>query len=125
MSLVRSHGVYASCDSAFACTRMRRTDETRQCRCIHGAEPPAARHWPHRPARSALIKRAGRRAEVNVVWYVVRALPVPLSMFRLRAVSWVPVRYVLRSLFEIHIATHASLQYAEHVRQVCTRTGCG
>ena len=85
-------------------------------------EPPAARHWPHRPARSALIKRAGRRAEVNVVWYVVRALPVPLSMFRLRAVSWVPVRYVLRSLFEIHIATHASLQYAEHVRQVCKRT---
>ncbi len=28
----------------------------------------------------------------------------------------------LRSLFEIHIATHASLQYAEHVRQVCKRT---
>jgi hypothetical protein len=45
-------------------------------------------------------------------------------MFRLRAVSWVPVRNLLRSLFEIHIATHASLQYAEHVRQVCKRTGC-
>ena len=28
---------------------------------------------------------------------------------------------MLCSLFEIHIATHASLQYAEHVRQVCKR----
>ncbi len=56
------------------------------------------------------------------MWYVVRALLVPLCTFRLRAVSWVPS--VLCSLFEIHIATHASLQYAEHVRQVCKRTGC-
>ena len=65
-----------------------------------------------------LVKRAGRRGvQKGTLCGVCRARATPLCTFR--CVGSVPS--AMGSLFEIHIATHASLQYAEHVRQVCKR----
>ena len=114
---MRSHGVGASGDLAFARTRL--TDETlwpsaAACRGQRGAKPPAARHGPHWPARSCTRQTRGPawRAEGNIVWCVPCAR---YSLCAFRCVGLVPS--AMGSLFEIHIATHASLQYAEHVRQ--------